>query len=83
MISAAVMGRRGLNGGTVRDRGLPGAPTGEEGVDEPALVANLLEGLLFNIFNPNIFFTLLIGFVTTWFCFPPSPPPPLLFSWFE
>jgi len=78
MISAAVMGRRGLNDGTLFERGLPGAPTGEEGVEEPPLLTILREGLLFTILNPNIFFTLLVGFVTTWLGFPPSPPLPLL-----
>lgn len=65
MISAAVMGRRGLNDGTEPERGLPGAPTGEVGMEETPVLTILREGLLFTILNPNIFFTLLIGFVTT------------------
>lgn len=83
MISAAVMGRRGRKGrGTVCDIGLAAPATGDDGVETTLALAILRDGDLLIIFNPNAFLTLLVGFVTTWFGFPPSLPPPLP-SWLE
>lgn len=97
MISADVIGRLGLEGGTVND--IPGDPLlldafGDEGLDHPPFPAPdtiLLDGDRFNIFNPSARFTRLVGVVTTPFTFDPDPeglPSPLLLLlllswWFE
>lgn len=85
MISAEVIGRLGLTGGIVYDKGLaPPCPcfTGDVGIVNPPLPPLdiiLLDGVLFNIFNPSALFTLLVGVVTT--C--PGFDPPSPFSWLE
>lgn len=90
MISADVIGRLGLDGGTVND--IPGDPPlfdpfGEEGLDHPPFPAPdtiLLDGDRLSIFSPSARFTRLVGVVTTPLGFdpdpdpPPSPPPLLL-----
>jgi hypothetical protein len=66
IISAAVIGRRGLKGGTVCEIGLTLPPTGDDGNEEitPPPTILLDVDLLISL-NPSALFTLLVGFVTT------------------